>query len=294
MRDRVAFFIDRLASHFPYSVFSSLRIWARPGLLKPRRPYASYAAYPYAPPIRGGTPLLPLGSYRARRTFSAKIDRNIFYTPASSRLRYAQFFLPMYRYYGEGSGDCGGYYVSFTFSVIPSSCEVIVYDTRARQTYYLENDSYVIGDSISRRLPTDSASRLIRQRGLDLRILMVRMPGPSSHPLAPDRLWMDFRISWEPAFVNIRWEDDSLRILCSIESAGDDGGSWARPRSPPPGRPEVLRSGGDRVDTHAENTIHRAYAGPSARTHRSETSLRPPGFPAPSATAQCPGLRPDA
>ena len=107
----------------------------------------------------------------------------------------------------------------------------------------LENGSYVIGDS-SRRLSTESASRLIRQRGLDLRILMARAPGPSCHPLAPDRLWMDFRISWEPALVNIRCGEYSLRILRSIESAGDDGGSWARPRSPPPCRPEVLRSGG--------------------------------------------------
>ena len=199
----------------------------------------------------------------------------------------------MYRYYGEGSGDCGGYCVSLTFSAIPSSCEVIVYDTRARQTYYLENDRYVIGD-ISRRLSTESVSRLIRRRGLDLRILMAMVPGPPCHPLAPERLWMDFQISWEPAFANIRWEEDSIRVLLSIESDGDDGGSWARSRSPPPGHLEVLRNRGNRVDTHAASTIHRAYGDPPARAHRSETSTPPPGFPARSATAQCPELHPDA
>ena len=84
----------------------------------------------------------------------------------------------MYRYYGEGSGNSGGYCVSFSFSAIPSSYELIAYGARDRKTQYLENDRYAIGDRAGEQ-PGVGVSRWARQRGVDLTISMEKMRRPS-------------------------------------------------------------------------------------------------------------------
>ena len=186
----------------------------------------------------------------------------------------------MYRYYGEGSGTNGGYHVSFSFSAIPSSCELIAYDVRLGQTHYLENERFVIGDR-SGEEPWGRSARWARQRGVDLSIMMERMPGSAPHPLARERVSMEFQISWDPAFARVRWEEGSLRILCSIKADEEEGGRWARSRSPPPGAPAVRRQ---QTQSHWALTA---------------TDARPPGNPAGAPThrsgdSRCPETNPDA
>ena len=202
----------------------------------------------------------------------------------------------MYRYYGEGMGDSGGYCASLMFSVIPSSCELIVYDTRARQTYYLENDSYVVGDSSSGHLALACAPRRARQRGVDLRIRMARIPGSAAHVLAQEHLWADFQISREPAFANVRRREDSLRILLSIKSGEEEEeeGRWVRSCSPPPGNPDVLRLERPRIHRGAAHIIYRAPGDAPALSHGAANPSRPPGSQAPSTTSRFPEIRPDS
>ena len=146
----------------------------------------------------------------------------------------------MYQYYGEGEGGSGGYRVSFSFSAITSSCELIAYDVRLGQTHYLNNDRYVIGDR-SGEQPWGDFARWTRRLGVDLAIIMERMPRSAPHPLARERVWMEFRISRGPAFARVRWEEGSPRILCSIKDDEEEGGRWARSRPHPPGAPAVRR-----------------------------------------------------
>ena len=137
----------------------------------------------------------------------------------------------MYRYYGEGSGPNRGYHVSFAFSVIPSSCELIVYDVRSGHAFSLENERFVVGDR-SDDDPRGRAMPWAGHRWIDLSIMMERMHGPAHRPLARHRVSMEFRISWEPAFARVRWREGSPQILFSVKADAEEGGRWARPSSP--------------------------------------------------------------
>ena len=187
----------------------------------------------------------------------------------------------MNHYYGEGFGESAGYLVSFAFCSMPQSCEIFVYDKNDGREHYLSNERFVIGDR-SDEGRVEPTAPWTRRRGTHLRILMFRMPDSTHHWCAFERIWMDFEISWDPAFVRVWWRGDSLRVTCTMHAG--EGGSWEITRPPPPGNPELMsqqprRQNSNPIETHAQAAGDRQ---PHAQSQqRPATQPGTPAGPAP-------------